>query len=156
MPSSSGPSNPWRLLEMKTLKNVRNYWTKDTVSYLTDVNLQQHCCENLTTGTSLNLLKSMLKNLRYAHSTSLQDELCCQCIPYCVYKFNVIILLLLPKTCPPSTLWHQSNLDYSHTAEIFRCSGRLQLLHQHYLAPKINSNICKKFNIIYLSCNTHM
>jgi hypothetical protein len=53
MPSSSGPSNPRRLLETKKLKNFRNYKANDTVSYLRDVKLQQHCCENLTTGTSL-------------------------------------------------------------------------------------------------------
>ena len=61
-----------------------------------------------------NLLKSMLKNLGYAHSNSLHDEIFWQFIPYWVYKFNVIISRLLPKTCPPSSLWH--------TAEIFRCS----------------------------------
>jgi hypothetical protein len=32
----------------------------------------------------------------------------------------------------------------------------LQLLHRCYWAPKINSNICKKFNIIHLECNIHM
>lgn len=32
----------------------------------------------------------------------------------------------------------------------------LHIHHQQYLAPKINSNLCNKFNIIYLPCNIHM
>jgi len=32
----------------------------------------------------------------------------------------------------------------------------LQLLHQQHLTPKINSNLRKKFNIIYFPCNIHM
>ena len=69
-----------------------------------------------------NLLKSMLKYLGCAHSNSLQEEMCWQCIPYWVYKSNVIIWLSLPKTCPPSSLWHQPHLGYSQTVKIFRCS----------------------------------
>jgi len=115
------------------------------VSYLRDMNLQQHCCENLTTGTSLNLLKSMLKNLGYAHSNSLQDELCWQCISYWVYKFNVIFWLYYQK----HVLQVAYGISHILTAVIQQKSSGapksndgLQLLHQHYLAPKINSNIC--------------